>query len=643
MKFHFIILFFLSFSIHIFSQGNYHTTSKSAIKSFENALKYFDLRDDANALKNLKNAIKADSEFIEAYMMMAQIYKDKKEFKDAIFYFEKGLEINPKFNPPGYLVLADVEFNQGLYSDALAHAEKFLTLGDFKKVSREDALGFIENCRFALESFNNPVPFLPVNLGDSINSERNEYWPSLSLDESKLIFTILDPVDPNLSSQNIKVQEDFYESVKLPDESWDKRKNVGQPLNTNDNEGAQTISADGRFLFFTACNREDGTGKCDIYLSVNENGVWSAPKNLGFPVNSAYSEKHPGISPDGRKLFFASDRPGSLGGLDIWVSEREGTDSWSFPVNLGEKINTPGNEQSPFIHPDNQSLYFSSEGHMNMGKGDIFISRIDSSSKWSQAVNLGYPINTWNNEVGLTVNASGEMAYYASDRIKERGLDIYQFPLYAEVRPIPVSYMKGRVYDTRTWKGIEAVFQLIDLQSGNLVMESASAPGEGNFLVSLPAGHNYALNVSKTGYLFYSDNFSIAEVHKLTDPFLKDVPLSPISEGEKIILKNVFYAFDSFEVQPESKTELNKIIEFLNLNSSIKIEISGHTDNIGNVQYNQILSENRAKAVVDYLAGNGIQIKRLSFKGYGSSVPLESNDTEEGQAINRRTEMRIVK
>ena len=643
MKFQLIFLFLLLFSIQVFSQGNYHTTSKSAIKSFETALKYFDLRDDANALKNLKNAVKADPDFIEAYMMMAQIYKDKKEFKDAIYYFEKGLEINPKFNPPGYLVLADVEFNQGLYSEALNHAEKFLTLNDFKKVSREDALGFIENCRFALESYRNPVPFLPVNLGDSINSERNEYWPSLSLDESKLIITVLDPVNPILTSQNIKVQEDFYESVKLPDGSWASRKNIGEPLNTNDNEGAQTISADGRFLFFTACNREDGAGKCDIYLSVNENGMWSVPKNLGFPVNSSYSEKHPSISPDGRKLFFASDRPGSIGGLDIWVSERAGNDSWSFPVNLGEKINTPGNEQSPFIHPDNQSLYFSSEGHQNMGKGDIFISRLDSDSKWSQAKNLGYPINTWNNEVGLTVNAAGEMAYYASDRIKERGLDIYEFALYAEARPVPVSYMKGRVYDARTWKGIEAVFQLIDLQSGNLVMESASAPGEGNFLVSLPAGHNYALNVSKPGYLFYSDNFSLAEIHKLADPFLKDVPLSPISEGEKVILKNVFYAFDSFEVQPESKTELNKIIDFLNLNPNVKIEISGHTDNIGNVQYNQSLSEKRAKAVVDYLAGNGIQINRLTYKGYGSSMPLESNETEEGQAINRRTELRIVK
>jgi outer membrane protein OmpA-like peptidoglycan-associated protein len=324
------------------------------------------------------------------------------------------------------------------------------------------------------------------------------------------------------------------------------------------------------------------------------------------------------------------------------MSQKQSNGSWSFPVNLGENINTRGNEQSPFIHPDNQSIYFSSEGHQNMGKGDIFISRLDSVKTWGPPINLGYPINTWNNELGLIVNAAGDMAYYASDRLLDRGLDIYEFPLYPEVRPVPVSYMKGRVYDSRTWKGIEAIFQLIDLQTGELVIESGSAGVEGEFLVSLPSGHNYALNVSKPGYLFYSDNFSLAEIHKKSDPFLKDVPLSPVIIGEKIILKNVFYALNSFEIQPESQTELNKIIEFLTENPDVRIEISGHTDNTGGIQYNQTLSEKRAKSVVDYLAGKGIQINRLSYRGYGSSIPVEPNETEEGRSANRRTELKIV-
>jgi len=643
MKFIYLALILGSLSLSLFSQSNYHTNSASAAKSFDKALSYFDARDDENALKYLRKAIKTDPEFIEAYMMLAQIYKDRKEFAQAIIYFEKGLDLNPRFNPPGYLLLADVEMNQGLYADAVKHAEKFLELGDFKKIKREAGQAFTENCRFALEQFNNPVPFQPVNMGDSVNSERSEYWPSLSLDESKLIITVLDPSDPATSTQKTTVQEDFYESIKKDDGTWAMRRNVGQPLNTGDNEGAQTISADGRFLFFTACNREDGQGKCDLYFSVNTDGKWSVPQNLGYPINSAFSEKHPSLSPDGKKLYFASDRPGGLGGLDIWITKLDKNGTWSFPVNMGENINTPGNEQSPFIHPDNRSLYFSSEGHKNMGKGDLFISRLDSLNKWTLAENLGYPINTWNNEIGLIVNAAGNMAYYASDRVQNRGLDIYEFPLHPKARPIPVSYMKGRVYDSRNWKGVEAVFQLIDLQTGNLVMESSSAPSDGEYLVSLPSGCNYALNVSKSGYLFYSAHFSMAEVHDRLDPYLMDVPLRPILVDEKVILQNIFYAFNSFEVQPESETELNKIIEFMNQNSSLKVEISGHTDTVGNAQYNQVLSEKRAKSVVDYLSSKGIAQSRLSFKGYGSSVPIATNDTEEGRSVNRRTELKIIK
>jgi outer membrane protein OmpA-like peptidoglycan-associated protein len=637
-----ISVLILLFTFSVSYAQNLHTTSKTAEKSFQEALRNFNLQQNDEALKQLEKCIRADPEFIEAYMLKAQIHNNKHEFEDAISCFKKGLSIDPKFNPSGYIVLADAEMNQGLYADAITHAEKFIELGDFRKISRAEADSFISNCNFALKCFNNPVPFNPVNLGDSVNSVYNEYWPSLSLDESELIFTVLDPADPVKTAQHTSFQEDFYESFHKPDGSWSHRINAGSPLNTNDNEGSQSVSADGKYLFFTGCNREDGAGKCDIYFSINNHGIWSVPENLGFPVNSGYSEKHPSISADGYSLYFASDRPGGSGGLDIWVSHLNKDKTWSFPINLGDKINTNGDEQSPFIHPDNQTLYFSSEGHGNMGKGDIFLSRLDSSGKWQAPVNLGYPINTWNNELGLIVNASGDKAFYASDRMKERGLDIYEFDLYGEVQPVPVSYMKGRVYDSRNYKGIQAVFQLIDLQTGKLFTEASSESGSGEYLVSLPSGHDYALNISRKGYLFYSDNFSLKDIHKRSDPFLKDVPLSPVSAGEKVILKNIFYEFNSFGLKPESQSELNKIIEFLSMNPSICIEISGHTDSIGNSAYNQQLSEKRAKSVVDYLSAKGIQINRLSYKGYGASVPLESNDTESGRAGNRRTELRII-
>jgi len=626
----------------VFPQGPYQTDSKRAIKNFEIALKYFNGKDNVNAVKYLRKALKADKEFIEAYMMIAQIFKDKEEYAEAIIYFETGLDINPKYNPSGYIVLANVEYNEGMYEEALLHAKKFLSLGIFNKTTVGEGKQIIENCQWALDQINNPVPFCPMNLGDSVNSKENEYWPSLSLDENKLFITVLEPVDPSSPIKKATMQEDFYVSVKNKENVWGERVNVGPPINTYDNEGAQTISADGRFLFFTGCNREDGKGQCDIYFSRNINGKWSVPSNLGGPVNTAYSEKHPSISPDGRKLYFASDRPGGYGGLDIWSSERKSNGSWAQPVNLGDNINTSSVERSPFIHSDNETLYFSSDGHRNMGKGDIFFSRMRSDGTWGKPVNLGYPINTHNNELGLIVNARGDMAYFASDRIRENALDIYMFQLYSEARPTPVSYMKGRVYDARTWRGLEALFQLIDLETGDTIVESFSSPGEGEFLISLPVNRDYALNVSRQGYLFHSEHFSFRGIHKITDPFLKDIPLNQIFKGEKTILNNIFYDFDSWELLPKSHIELNKIIEFLNSNPAVKIEISGHTDSIGSQLYNLELSEKRAKSVTDYLIQNNISSERLSYKGFGASQPVRSNETEEGRAMNRRTELKII-
>ena len=486
------------------------------------------------------------------------------------------------------------------------------------------------------------MPFEPVNLGDSVNSSKNEYWPSLSIDGNVLIFTVLDPVDPSKPIEFGNRQEDFYISVRDSVGQWSKRRNFGSPINTLDNEGAQTVSADGRFMFFTACNRPDGKGMCDIYMSKNINGRWSVPVNLGSPINTQYSEKHPSASSDGRILYFASDRPGGKGGLDIYVSQRFENGEWSVPQNLGGSINTPGDEQSPFIHPDGKTLYFSSEGHNNLGMGDIFMSRLENANVWSPPLNLGYPINTHNNEMGLIVNSTGDIAYYATDRLTGKDLDIYKFHLYPEARPDPVSYMHGKVFDSLTYISLESKFQLIDLSSGEVIIESNSDPESGSFLVPLPGGKNYALNVSKPGYLFYSDHFFLQGIFERTNPYLKNVPLQRIIPGNKIVLNNIFFEFDKADLKPESEIELQKILDFLTMNPMINIRINGHTDNIGSDTYNAGLSERRSKAVVEWLVDHGVDKSRLLFKGYGSTLPVASNDTEEGRAKNRRTELQVI-
>ena len=278
-----------------------------------------------------------------------------------------------------------------------------------------------------------------------------------------------------------------------------------------------------------------------------------------------------------------------------------------------------------------------------MGQGDLYLSRFHREQGWSRPQNLGYPINTHHDEIGLSVNASGKRAYFASDRGQGTDTDIYAFDMPEKLRPVPVSYMQGRVYDSRTMKGLKAVIQLIDLESSEAVMELESHPGEGDYLISLPTGRDYALNVSASGYLFYSEHFAFQGQYSQTEPQQRDVPLERVDVGKKVVLHNIFYATNSAELEPESRAELEKVHEFLLENPSIGVEISGHTDNTGSPEYNQKLSEERAENVVRYLNQQGIAPQRMQAAGYGEDQPIEDNTTEAGRAGNRRTELKIVR
>ena len=298
---------------------------------------------------------------------------------------------------------------------------------------------------------------------------------------------------------------------------------------------------------------------------------------------------------------------------------------------------------APFIHPDDMTLYFSSKGHHGMGGLDLFYSRKDENNSWRKPVNLGYPINTYADEITLVVNAEGELAYISTDKSgSEGGQDIYSFRLYKEAQPLKATYFKGIVFDKESKKRLEARFELIDLSSGKIVIESRSDPVNGEFLLALPTNKDYALNISKKGYLFYSGHFALKGESSKAKPFIHDIPLQEIRIGETVVLKNIFFDTDQFDLKPESKTELEKLVSLLKNNGKIRIEISGHTDNEGTAAYNLSLSQNRARAVYDYLIQHGIPAARLTFAGYGLTKPVDTNDTEQGRANNRRTEFKIV-
>jgi outer membrane protein OmpA-like peptidoglycan-associated protein len=615
-----------------FSQNQYSSSSKSAIKSYERARYQLDLNNFKEAESELNTAIKQDDKFVEAYLLLADVYRVTFDNLNAKATYKKAFAINPNFAPDRYYYFAESQLKTGDYQEALQNYQ--LYKDKVHPASDKLALAdkYIADCVFALKAIKNPVNFKPENLGPGVNTKEEEYFATLTADESTLIFT-----------RQINRNEDFYRSFKT-DTGYTTAKYLSTNINTpNYNEGAQCISPDGQYLFFTGCNRPDGFGRCDIYISQKEGDNWSKPLNLGFPINTKGWESQPSLSADGHTLYFVSDRRGGLGSYDIWKSILQTDGKWGVPENLGPNINTPYDEQSPFIHPDNKTLYFSSNGWPGMGNKDIFISRLDTTGNWSKPTNLGYPINTYGEENGLTINASGTKAFFSSNNFNGYGgFDIYSFELPQNLRPEAVNYVKGIVYDAETKQKLSAAIEIIDLKTSESIYSSMSDVIDGTFLATLPSNKEYSINVARDGYLFYSENFSIKK-NTVGKPIFLEVPLQKIAVGKKVVLKNIFFDTNKFDLKPESKTELEKMIEFLLENPKVSIELSGYTDNIGDDAYNLELSKNRAKAVFNYLVANKILPNRLSYKGYGKTNPMATNGTEDGRANNRRTEFLITK
>lgn len=622
------------------------SNQRKITKLFEQAKAAYQKNQHAQSLDLLDQILEIDSCYLDAYLMKSDIYQEM----DSVALQRKSiiaaLKINPEKLSKLYYLLGKTDYQLGLYSEALEAFKNYLRRSDKKALFYEKAETFKVKCANAISLLTHPVKFNCVNLGENINSEDDEYWPSLTVDGNTIIFTRLVGARKGELKHHIIAQEDFYTSTKV-DGVWQPSVPL-TGLNTDYNEGAQSVSADGKLIFFTACTRNDGAGSCDIYFSRNRNGVWSEPQNAGSPVNTPSWESQPSISANGETLYFVSSRPGGKGGMDIWKCDLlgfsgRGTPIWATPVNLGDSVNTPGNEISPFIHSDGKTLYFASDYWPGMGGFDIFYSRLKKGNDWTTPRNIGYPINTYKDEQGLVVDAAGRNAYYSSDRPGSKGMDIYSFELYKNARPGIVSYIKGKVVDEDTGEPLCAKVELTDVENSRSVIQSETCWDKGEFEMCLPLGKEYAFNVSKEGYLFYSENFELKEKTDVIDPYILDVKLKKIKVGGFVVLKNVFFETDSYELKPESKVELQKLIEFLNQNPTVAIEISGHTDNVGSQEYNQKLSESRAKAVYNYLIDNNIDAERMSYSGYGFSKPMSTNDTPEGRALNRRTEFRVVR
>ncbi|MFT5918210.1 MAG: hypothetical protein ACI9FU_000002 [Granulosicoccus sp.] len=639
MRFNLLNIVFVVLTLLVGSEAmaqKYSTRSKKAIKHFEAGDKAFNAMRMEDAKASYQKAAEIDPKFINAHIMLGDVYEEMKDLESAVACYETVNKIDNDYYRSSLMIQAELELKLGRYADAHLHLTKFMAKKGLDPRALKKAEQLMITASYGKEGVKNPVPFDPINLGENINSSDYEYFPSLTVDGQTLIYTRNRRVGP------VGFQEDFYLS-KLKNGEWLPSINLGPPVNTTSNEGAQAISVDGQHLFFTGCNRKNGEGSCDIYYSKKEGGKWSAAENIGPPVNSSKWESQPSFSSDGRTLYFSSNRPGGHGKSDLWYSKLTPEGRWTPPVNLGDVINTSGYEESPYIHPDNRTLYFASTGHPGYGQKDIFYTKKDELGNWSAPKNLGYPINTWEEEIGLIVDAVGRNAYFSSGRDGGHGkLDILSFELYDDARPIPVTYMKGIVKNAVNNRPIKASFELIDLETKEVVARSFSDATDGGFMVCLPVNRDYALNVSKDGFLFHSEHFELTDMANSKKPFIKNVDLNPIKYGESVVLRNIFFETASFQLLPTSSAELDKLVGFLGKNVSMNIEIGGHTDDVGKDSDNQVLSDKRSESVKQYLVDHGIHPTRLSHKGYGETKPVADNSTEEGRALNRRTEFTVL-
>lgn len=652
----FLLFIFLGSCKTTAQSSMYDSKSKKAIALYKKGYQEFrtsygNNEKLAKAESYLQKAIKKDPNFVSAYMLMGEVEIAKGNLEKAIEYKVKGMTINPEYSKNEYFYIARMQLRAGQYENCKRNAQRFLTFSNTNQTFQSQARLFIRSSDFAINALKNPVDFNPKNLGKSINSDRPEYFPTITGDGKTLLYTRV-ILDERAVLRGGK-QENFFISKVNQNGEWEVSESMTKTVNTLLNEGAPTLTADGNFLIFTSCQGQDGygegrTGKgsCDLFYTRKMGNKWSRPRNLGVPINSVHWESQPCFSSDGRTLYFirAMRKPRERlnpENQDIYVTRLSDEGYWSTPKKLSSTINTPGREESVFIHPDGQTLYFGSNGHPGMGGMDLYVSRLKENGQWGTPENLGYPINTNGNENSIIVAPDGKLAYFASDRKGGYGgLDLYSFALPEKVKPVYTTYMKGKVFDEETKAPLGSTISVIDLKTKKVLLKTVSDQYTGEFLVNIPTNKDLAINVSKGGYFFFSKNFSF---ESSKEPILVDIPLNKIKISDKpFVLENIFFDVNKYNLKSESRVELDKLFELLSENKSLRIEVGGHTDSDGDPTKNKELSEKRAKSVVNYLVMKGIDSSRLTYKGYGETKPRATNDSKKNKALNRRTEIKII-
>jgi len=649
------------------SFAQFSSSSKKATKLFKEAqfipTQQLDpetrMPDFKAGIELVDKALKKDPNFWEAYVLRGEYHMNLRDKSGAIEDFENALRVSPNHSRTGmtFYRLADLYLDQGTYDKALANIKSFINHPNANEEYLKSGYSIYDNALFAIDAIKHPKPFNPVNAGPGVNTQFAEYYPTLTVNGKELMFTRALPFGST-------IQEDFFTSLNR-ENRWSTATPMPEHVNTEHNEGAPTISADGRSLIFVACIDETGTygeqrkgkGSCDLFFTQKIGTRWSNPVNLPGDVNSYHWETQPSLSADGKTLYFVRGLRGKGAdqrNSDIYVSKLSEQGKWGAAERLSDVINTPFAEESVCIHPDGKTLYFASRGHAGMGGSDIFMSQMDNQGNWSKPKNLGYPINTKFDENSLIVSAEGNLAFFASDRAGGYGdLDIYYFELPKEFQPTTTYYFDGRVFDAQSNNPIPGHFTLKDIASGEVIIVSNADAINGTFTVPLPSNRQYVIEVTYDGYAMTSLGFDLTYNTNQTSYHL-DIPMNPLNSGTANILKNIYFDLNSSTLRKESNIELNNLANFLRTNPNLHIELGGHTDTRGNAEDNLKLSTERAKAVYTHLIQvERIDVNRLTFVGLGEREPIIidseiaalslETEREKAHQTNRRTVYKIIK
>ncbi|MEM8938209.1 MAG: OmpA family protein [Bacteroidota bacterium] len=625
------IIIFLLTSCFTFGQ-NLSTQSKKASKYYLKAEKKHRERDFIGAIDFLEEAVKADPLFFEAFIRMGSLYNALGKEDSVYSKFSQYIKIAP--NPVVSILerLAFMSFDRGHYHRSNEYLTSLLKKEPEKSKEREISI-LSESIKFSLNQIKNAVELKITELPKEINKYKLQYLPAMTVDDNTLVYTKRDQFSSD---------EDIVISFKKKGR-WSNSISISDQINTSLNEGAATISADGRTMIFTSCDRKDSYGSCDLYISRKVGDRWLGPRNLGSRVNTKYWESQPSLSADGKTLFFASNRPGGFGKRDLWVTYFR-DNLWTNPSNLGEKVNSFKDETTPFIHFNNQTLFLSSNSYPGMGGFDLFkVDKVDSL--WTPPENLGYPINTYRDEVALLINAEGDKGYFAKEVKKNREIldsRIVGFVIPHHIRPQKSYFLTGKVVNKKTQKPLKASLQIVDISTNELLYNNYSDSITGDYYMVLPRGKDLAGYIKKKGYLYKDFSFSTSQSDYVYSDTM-NIELLPIQEGESIILKNIYFEINSYDLDDRSKSEIENVHELLLENPKISIEIGGHTDNIGTKEYNKLLSLKRAESVYNALVEKGIKEERLKYTGYGDSRPLNPNTNELNRKSNRRIEFRVLR